>query len=189
MSRTLPMNSGSVLSFQVSTTCGLRPNTRQIRDTDDRLVYRGTDNHLYELAYVANVPSPHWGWADLNIAVGGGGAPPAAEAPIIYQTNFVNQGPTARLVYRGGNDHLYELAYVANVPSPHWGWADLNIAAGGGGAPPAAEAPIIYQTNFVNQGPTARLVYQGGNDHLYELAYVGSNPGWGWVDLNVAAGG
>ena len=29
------MNSGSVLSFQVSTTCGLRPNARQIRETDD----------------------------------------------------------------------------------------------------------------------------------------------------------
>jgi len=29
------MNSGSVLSFQVSTTWGLRPKARQIRETDD----------------------------------------------------------------------------------------------------------------------------------------------------------
>jgi hypothetical protein len=29
------MNSGSVLSFQVSTRCGLSPKARQIRDTDD----------------------------------------------------------------------------------------------------------------------------------------------------------
>jgi hypothetical protein len=29
------MNSGSVLSFQVSTRCGLRPKARQTRDTDD----------------------------------------------------------------------------------------------------------------------------------------------------------
>ncbi len=29
------MNSGSVLSFHVSTACGLRPKARQIRDTDD----------------------------------------------------------------------------------------------------------------------------------------------------------
>ena len=29
------MNCGSVLSFQVSTTWGLRPNARQIRETDD----------------------------------------------------------------------------------------------------------------------------------------------------------
>ena len=34
-SRTLPMNSGSVLSFQISTTWGSRPKARQIRDTDD----------------------------------------------------------------------------------------------------------------------------------------------------------
>src|SRR6185369_1766194 len=34
-SRTLAMNSGSVLSFHVSTTCGLSPNARQIRETDD----------------------------------------------------------------------------------------------------------------------------------------------------------
>ena len=29
------MNCGSVLSFQVSTTCGFRPNARQIRETAD----------------------------------------------------------------------------------------------------------------------------------------------------------
>ena len=35
MSRTLAMNSGSVLSFHVSARWGLRPKARQIRDTDD----------------------------------------------------------------------------------------------------------------------------------------------------------
>jgi hypothetical protein len=29
------MNSGSVLSFHVSTACGFSPKARQIRDTDD----------------------------------------------------------------------------------------------------------------------------------------------------------
>jgi len=29
------MNCGSVLSFHVSTACGLRPKARQIRETDD----------------------------------------------------------------------------------------------------------------------------------------------------------
>ncbi len=135
------------------------------------------------------VPWP-WGWADLNIAAGGGVAPQAAGiTPIIYQTDFVNQGPTARLVYLGPSNHLYEMAYVGNDPNPHWGWADLNIAAGG--APPAAETPIVYQTDFVNQGPTARLVYLGTDNHLYELAYVGNdpNPHWEFFDLNIAAGG
>ena len=34
-SRTLAMNSGSVDSFHVLMTCGLRPKARQIRETDD----------------------------------------------------------------------------------------------------------------------------------------------------------
>lgn len=111
-----------------------------------------------------------WGWADLNIAAGDG-CPPAAGAPIAYLTDFVNQGPTARLVYRGTDNHLWELAYVGNDPNPHWECFDLNIAANG--APPTAETPVAYVTDFVNQGPTARLVYPGPSNHLYELAYVG----------------
>ena len=35
MSRTLAMNCGSVLSFQVPATCGFSPKARQIRETDD----------------------------------------------------------------------------------------------------------------------------------------------------------
>jgi hypothetical protein len=34
-SRSFSMNRGSVDSFQVRTTCGLRPNAHQIRDTTD----------------------------------------------------------------------------------------------------------------------------------------------------------
>lgn len=37
-SRTLSTNCGSVDSFQVSTTCGLSPNARQIRETADWLM-------------------------------------------------------------------------------------------------------------------------------------------------------
>jgi hypothetical protein len=33
--RTLPMNSGPVLSFHVPAACGLSPKARQIRETDD----------------------------------------------------------------------------------------------------------------------------------------------------------
>jgi hypothetical protein len=40
VSRTLPMNSGSVLSFQVSTTCGSRPDPRHRRLRQARLCGR-----------------------------------------------------------------------------------------------------------------------------------------------------
>lgn len=37
----------------------------------------------------------------------------------------------------------------------------------------AAEAPIVYQTDFAGQGPTARVVYRGTDHHIWELAYSG----------------
>jgi hypothetical protein len=37
----------------------------------------------------------------------------------------------------------------------------------------AAGNPIAYVTDFPGQGPTARLVYRTGNNHVYELSYDG----------------
>ncbi len=148
-----------------------------------RVVYRGTDHHIWELAYSG--PPSQWSFTDLNVAAGGGA--PAAEGPIAYTTDYVGQGPMARVVYLGTDNHIWELAY--NGPSSQWGVADLNVAAGGGVAPQASGLPIAYLTDFVNQGPTARLVYLGPSNHLYEMAYVGNDPSphWGWADLYIAA--
>jgi hypothetical protein len=143
-----------------------------------RLVYMGTDGNIWELSYLG--PGSQWQANELNA----NGAPPPTESPIAYITNFATQGPTARVVYRGFDDHLYELAYVANDPDPHWVWADLfgpYPAAGGG--QPAAETPIAYITNFATQGSIARLAYRGTDDHIWELNYAGPPSQWGINDL------
>ncbi len=92
--------------------------------------------------------------------------------PIAYLANFATQGSVARLVYLGPNNHPHEMAYTGN--NPGWAWADLlNIAAGGVGATPAAGTPIAYLTNFATQGATARVVYRGTDNNIWELNYVG----------------
>jgi hypothetical protein len=51
-----------------------------------------------------------------------------------------------------------------------WGVNDLTMIADGS---PAADAPFGYLTDFSGQGPTARVVYRGTDDHIWELNYLG----------------
>ncbi|MDR3658377.1 MAG: hypothetical protein P4L48_22805 [Mycobacterium sp.] len=64
-----------------------------------RVIYRGTDGHIYELH-----PEPFWKWQDLSSA--SGGAPQAQSDPFGYE--IVDNIP--RVVYTGANSHIYELA-------------------------------------------------------------------------------
>jgi hypothetical protein len=63
-----------------------------------RVVYRGTDNHVHELAL-----TDQWYHFDMT---GVPGAVPAAGDPMGY----VDAGGTARVVYRGTDNHVHELA-------------------------------------------------------------------------------
>ena len=54
-----------------------------------------------------------------------------------------------------------------------WGANDLTQIAGGS---PAADAPFGYLTDFGGQGPTARVIYRGTDDNVWELNYLGPNP-------------
>jgi len=123
-----------------------------------------------------------WQAADLNSSATGGAA--AASAPVPYLTDFANQGPTARVVYLGIDNHIWELYYIGSEAK--WVATDLNGAAGGEAAA-AWPAPVPYLTDFANQGPTARVLYLGTDNHIWELYYVGSTARWEPADLYWAA--
>jgi hypothetical protein len=121
-------------------------------------------------------------WIGTDLTSSAGGAPTAGD-PVAYLTDFVGQGPTARVVSRPANGQIYELADVAATPG--WASADLTKLAGGAAA---AGDPIAYVTEFPVQGPTARVVYRAVNGQIYELADVAATPGWGSASLTQLTG-
>jgi len=130
-----------------------------------RVIYRDAQQRVRELAVSAGRA---WSAADLTTA---SGAADAFAPPFGYVTDLRGQGPTARVVFRGGRDrselgshHVQEMTVAAGRP---WTSADLTQAAGG---PDADGAPFGYVTNFAGQGPTARVLYRGTDKHIYELS-------------------
>ena len=73
------------------------------------MLFRGTDNHIHELFDVGDTPG--WGIADLTAAAEASTA--AASDPVPYMTNFSDQGPTARVLFRGTDNHIHELSMSA----------------------------------------------------------------------------
>ena len=65
------------------------------------MVYRGEDERIHELSLPRT--GPPWELADLTELTG---APEAAGDPAAYLTDFDD---TARVVYRGADEHIHEL--------------------------------------------------------------------------------
>jgi hypothetical protein len=144
-----------------------------------RMVYRAGNGHIIELSLAPGSP---WRSNDLMIT----GAPQAVETPFAYVTEFTSEGPTARLVYRGQDGHIYEL-FLEVLRANTWAYSDLSKQSGAVALGGAAEVPIAYVTNFPGQGPTARVVYRAGNGHIIELSLLSGSP-WGSNDLMITGG-
>jgi endonuclease/exonuclease/phosphatase family metal-dependent hydrolase len=85
-----------------------------------RVVYRGKDNHIYELL----LPSGRgWVWSDLTEITD---AQNATDDPAAYVTGQ----DAVRVIYRGTDDHIHELL---NAPDGSWQHEDLHKLAGIGG--------------------------------------------------------
>lgn len=141
-------------------------------DSTARVVYRGHDDQIHELFNPAGVG---WGHASLSALTG---APSADHDPL----GFFNAAPfaystpnngTARVIYRGDDEHIHELWYTT---ATGWGHGDLSALSG---AAPAASDPFGYFTAFDS---TARVIYRGHDNHIHELYYT-SGGSWGSADL------
>ena len=120
-----------------------------IEDTADHVIYRGIDNHVYELRFDGS-----WHVADLA-AVSVNGAPDAASDPSAY-TFDVDRSEHA--VYLGFDQHIHEL-----WNSGQWHHNDLTLAAN---APLAGGAPFGYSWP---ENQSQHVVYRGTDGHIHEL--------------------
>jgi hypothetical protein len=125
-------------------------------------VYRDGAGHIVELWWDA---VNGWGAGDLSSATG---APPATGNSAGYQ--FLSE-PTQHVVYRGADQHIYELWWDSAG-----GWGNGNLTATVGTALAAGD-PWGYA--FEATG-TQHVVYRGVDSHIYEL--------W-WDAVNGCGGG
>jgi hypothetical protein len=119
-----------------------------------RIVYRATNNHIYELFW--NGVAPVQG-RDLTAL---SGAPLATD----NITGGHNPGDnTHHVIFRSGDNKLHELWYYPGDATVHH--EDLTAAYG---APPAADRPFYYASHGA---PNQHVAYRGTDGHIYELLW------------------
>ena len=130
-----------------------------------RVVYRGTDNNIYELALVEG----QWRHANL-LAVAqsdlspGGRAYPALSDPTAFvavRTDLNNEA-IATVVYEGFDGYIYQLS----LSSGGWAWDNISTLNMTKPATLAAGRPFGYATNDGYN----RVVYRGIDNYIYELS-------------------
>jgi hypothetical protein len=133
-----------------------------------RVVYRGQDNHIYELRLEAG---QEWKRADLTNQAGG---PDANFATFAYVTPF-NGSQAARVIYCARDAHIHELRLESGGD---WKKADLSALAG---SADADGRPCAYLTAFDGRS-TARVVYGGKDSHIHEVRL---EPGQQWAGADL----
>src|SRR5439155_19173947 len=104
-----------------------------------------------------------------------GNAPAAAPGSAL--TSFSLDGNRPRVYYTGANGHVHELAWQN-------GWGHRDVTNDSGNAPAAATGSSL--TSFGLGGTSPRVYYPGTNNHVYELAWLGSN--WAFRDVTNDSG-
>jgi hypothetical protein len=149
------------------------PPTAFVTDKTARIVYRGTDGHVNELRYTPST-SPAWVPSDLTQrATAGVLAAPAASDPTGYYWDGY-----ARVVYRGYDDAIHELAVVNGTAGESWQEVNLTSLTG---APKAhhGASPRAYTTK---DDGFARVIYRDDDEQIHELNYKHGS-GWGHSPL------
>ena len=145
----------------------VRPYTRS--DGWSVVVFRGTDNHVYELGLAVGTTS--WQLEDLTQLTS---AVAAASDPAPY----VRHDSWSTVIYRGTDNHVYELGLAPN--SGTWQVGDLTLITG---APLAANTP----SGYIRADGVSAINYTTSDNHIHELSFRGVN--WETTDLTALAGG
>jgi len=141
-------------------------------DGTQHVIFIGIDNHVYELMTILG--SGSWGTADLTAMTG---APTAAAYPFSPSGYAWKSDGTQHVVYRGSDQHIYELMSV--LGSGNWGYKDLTSYTD---APEADSQPFGYAWEKDN---TQHIVYSG-KGRIYELITHKGSGDWGNNDLTTA---
>ncbi|HKF46775.1 MAG TPA: hypothetical protein VKB38_05410 [Terracidiphilus sp.] len=133
-----------------------------------RVVYRGTDSNIYELALV----DEKWQWNNLLSVSAKWGQPPAASSDPTAFVGTFNDQAVAMLVYTALSTDVYQL-----MGPDGWIASDLSTTT-----PPAAPAqgrPFGYSTGDGD----CRAVYLGPDGSIFELLSQQQGP---WVCNNLS---
>ena len=123
-----------------------------------QVTYRGDDNHLWELWCVGDERIQGW---DLS---GAAGAPDtvAVSDPAAFYSAGTN---TKHVIYRGANDHLYELSWVPGGGTP--ALVDLTLMAL---ARRAVDKPAAFTVDGTNQ---KHVIYRTADNQIHEIFWPG----------------
>jgi hypothetical protein len=144
------------------------PGAYQRSDLYNSIVYRGTDNHIYELY----TDQTNWDVGDLTWLAS---APDAASDP----TPYVRHDRVNAVLYRSTNNHVIQLELIGGTT---WVTHDLTTSFT---IPPmtATGRPMGY-INASIFGATS-VVYRGTDQHIWAITFEG---GWSYKDLTAATG-
>ena len=119
------------------------------KNTEQHVCYMGADNHIHELWW-------NGGWGHTDLTNNTGGAPLALNGPVGYANDDSQQ-----VVYRDVGSHVHLLRYHGNSWQHH-----EDLTADHGGAPVLDSLRTGY---FFDVQGTQHVVYQGSDNHVYEL--------------------
>jgi hypothetical protein len=128
-------------------------------DGINAVVYRGTNNHIYELLYLNKIDS--WFGTDLTQSAG---APAASGDP----AGYVRSDGINAVVYRGTNNHIYELLLRRDGT---WHYSDITAVPDA----PAHPLDVVFSiasgdpAGYARSDETNSVVYRGTNNAIYEL--------------------
>lgn len=172
----LPLNGaawklGDLTALTGAPLAGWGPVAYRRSDNVNAVVYTGVNNHIYELSLPLNGAA--WKLGDLTSLTG---APAAIASPAAY----VRSDQVNAVLYRGSNEHIYEISLPFNGAA--WKLGDLTTLTG---APPAGVGPLGYRrSDYVN----AVLYVGAGNNHVYELSLPLNGAAWKLGDLTALTG-
>ncbi|MDP8999103.1 MAG: S1 family peptidase [Myxococcota bacterium] len=162
------------LSFNTNTSQGAVGNPAGYTRSDNysSVVYRGSDRHIRELFLPPGTTT--WQVRDLSDL---SGAPAAASDPVGY----VRSDAINAVVYRSVLDgHIREITW--DPPTQKWQVGDLTLLVG------ISQAAIGTPRPYSRSDGFNAVVYQGIDDHIYELGLPLGSTSWQVGDLTKLAG-
>jgi hypothetical protein len=139
---------------------------------NEQVVFLGANQHVHQFVWNGTVLVDQ----DLTAMAGA----PAA-APETGLTSYSFSTADAQIVYVGTNQHVYQLAWLG----PGLGWINQDLTAMAGSSTPLASPKSAFTSFSLSHG-TEQVVYQGADQHVYQLVWTGS--AWINQDLTTMAG-
>jgi hypothetical protein len=136
-------------------------------DTSNDVVYRGTDNKIYDI-YLT--PGSSWAFANLSALSSASVAASGTPRP------FSRADGSNDVLFRGTDNNVYDI-YL----TPGLGWAFANLTSLSG-APVTASDPAPY----VRSDSSNDILFRGTDNNIYDI-FLSPAPTSGWKSANLSS--